>query len=141
MSVRLADHAGRSYSTAGADTVLSNNLLEGRLQNLPGKHLDVLLDVAGFGIGEAHDDLKELLTVGLSLGHGLGVESFQVTADTVLFLDTETGWRGNKLLEKIDSVDRCDITLALFSPPYARNADAVRWSVVDAYRLTGGVDG
>ena len=133
MPVGLADHAGWSYSTAGTDTVLSNNLLEGRLQNLPGKHLDVLLDIAGFGVGKAHDDLEELLAVGLSLGHRLGVESFQVTADTVLLLDTETGWRGNKLLEKINSVDRCDITLALFSPPYARNADAVRWSVVDAY--------
>jgi hypothetical protein len=141
MSVRLADHAGRSYSTAGADTVLSNNLLEGRLKNLPGKHLDVLLDIAGLGVGEAHYDLKELLAVGLGLGHGLGVESFQVTTDTVLLLDTETGWRGNKLLEKVNSVDRCDITLALFSPPYARNAYTVRWSVIDAYRLAGGVNG
>lgn len=141
MAIGVADHAGRRYSAAGTNAILSNDLLESRLKNLPGKHLDVLLDIAGFGVGEAHDDLEKLLAVGLGLGHGLGVESFQVSTNTVLLLDTETGWRGNELLQKIDSVDRCDIAFALLSPPYARNADTVGWSVIDAYRLAGGIDG
>jgi hypothetical protein len=141
MAVGVADHAGRRYSAARTNAILSDDLLEGRLENLPGKHLDILLDVAGFGVGETHNNLEKLLAVGLGLGHGLGMESFQVAANTVLLLDAETGWRGNELLEKIDSVDRCDIAFTLLSPPYARNADTVRWSVVDAYRLTGGVNG
>lgn len=141
MAVGVADHAGRRYSAAGTNAILSDDLLEGGLKNLPGKHLDILLDIAGFGVGEAHDNLEKLLAVGLGLGHGLGVESFQVSTNTVLLLDTETGWRGNELLEKIDSVDRCDIAFALLSPPYAGNADTVGWSVIDAYRLAGGIDG
>jgi hypothetical protein len=139
--VRLAYHTGRRYSAARANAILSDDLLEGRLENLPGKHLDVLLDVAGFGVGEAHNDLEELFAIGLGLGNGLGVESFQVATNTVLLLNTETGWRCNELLEKIDSVDRCDIALTLLSPPYARDTNTVRWSIVDAYRLTGGVNG
>ncbi|KAH7463337.1 hypothetical protein FOMA001_g18233 [Fusarium oxysporum f. sp. matthiolae] len=45
------------------------------------------------------------------------MESFQVTANTVLLLDTETVWRCDKLLETVESVDRYDITLAFLGPP------------------------
>jgi hypothetical protein len=141
VAVGVADHAGRRHSAARTNAILSYDLLEGRLENLPWKHLDILLDVAGFGVGEAHNNLEKLLAVRLGLGYGLRMESFQVATNTVLLLNAETGWCGNKLLEKIDSVDRCDIAFTLLSPPYARNADTVRWSVVDAYRLTGGVNG
>ncbi|KAI3573337.1 hypothetical protein IWW34DRAFT_823975 [Fusarium oxysporum f. sp. albedinis] len=66
---------------------------------------------------QSHDDLEKLLTIWLSLGNCLRMESFQVTANTVLLLDTETVWRCDKLLETVESVDRYDITLAFLGPP------------------------
>jgi hypothetical protein len=133
-SVGLAHHARRRcYCAAGADAVFANNLLECRLKNLPWEHLDILLNVAGLGVRKAHDDLEELFAVRLSLGHCLRMESFQVTTDAVLLFNTEAIRRCNKLLEKINSVDRCDITLALLSPPDTRDADTVGWSIVHAY--------
>lgn len=117
-SVGLAHHWGRNRR-AGIDAVLANNLLEGRFKNFPWEYLDVLLNVAGLGVGKAHDDLEELLAIWLSLGDCLRMEAFQVTANTVLLLDTETVRRGDQLLEKVNSVDRCDITLAFFGPPDA----------------------
>lgn len=117
-SVGLAHHWGRNRR-AGIDAVLADNLLEGRLKNFPWEYLNILLNVAGFGVGKAHDDLEELLTIWLSLRDCLRMEAFQVTADAVLLLDTETVRRCDQLLEKVDSVDRCDITLAFFGPPDA----------------------
>jgi hypothetical protein len=132
------DHIGRRQGVAGISTVLANNLLEGRLEDLPGEDLDVLLDVTRLGVGEAHDELEELLALILGLGYCDGVESLEVAADAVLLLDTEPVGCGHKLLEKIDGVDRSDIAFALLRPPDTRDTDAVGRSFIDRHGLEVG---
>ena len=59
-------------------------------ENLPRKNLDVLFDIARFRIGKAHDDSKESFAVCFGLCDRERPESFEVTADAVLFLNSKT---------------------------------------------------
>ena len=52
---------------AGWTCIFANDLFQRRAQNAPWKDLHVLLDVAWFGIREAHDQLEEVLALGLNL--------------------------------------------------------------------------
>jgi hypothetical protein len=56
---------------------------------LPWEHLDILLDIAGFGIGKAHDDFEEALAICPRLGDCERMKSFEVATDAVLLLDGE----------------------------------------------------
>ena len=92
-------------------------------QDLPWKYLDILLDVPWLGMGKAHDDFEELLTVCLGLGHSLRMKAFEIATDTILLLDSEA--QGHQLLQQLDCIDaRCKTFLTLF-PPNTTDADAV----------------
>jgi hypothetical protein len=101
-SVRRGCHHGRR---AGVGAVFSNNLLERSLERLPREDLDVLLDIAGLWVREAHNELEELLAIRLDLGNGLWVETLEVTSNAVLLLHAKPAWCCNKLFQEVDSVD------------------------------------
>lgn len=70
--------------------VFAYDLLQRMCQYLPRKNFDVLFDVARLRIRECHDDLEEILAVFLAFRDSQRAKSFQVPADSVLFLDRET---------------------------------------------------
>lgn len=104
--------------------VLGNNLLKRIGKDLPGEDLDILLDVAGLGVGERHDQLEELSRLRLALRDSDGAESFEVATDTVLLLNREAD--GDQGLEQVDAVDRGQEAVVLLSPVDARDNNAVR---------------
>lgn len=122
---------GMNDLESAATYVFADDLLQGHRQDLPGEDLDILLDVTRFGIGESHDDLEELLAIGLSLGHGEWSEPLQVATNAVLLLDCEAS--GYKLLKEVDGVDTGDKALVLLLPPDATDAHTVVWSLVDCH--------
>lgn len=118
--------------------IFADDLLEGRCENPPREDLDILLNVPGLGVGEAHDQLEELFAVLLRLGDGRRAESLQVAADAVLLFDGKA--HSHKSFQQLDGVDAGDVTLALFCPVDAADADAVRRALFRAYRLESGGD-
>src|SRR5438128_372924 len=90
------------------------------------KHLDVLLDVAWLRVPETHNDLEELLTLGPAFADGCRAKPFEVSADAIFLVNTESVRRSKKLLEQMDCVDRRDVARLLLFPPYAADAYAVR---------------
>lgn len=106
-----------SRSAGVASRVFGDDLLQCDREDLPWKHLDILLDISGLGIGKSHDDLEELLSLGFGFGDSVRLEALQVAANTVLLLDCEA--RGYNSLEKRDCVDTSDICLVLLGPPDA----------------------
>lgn len=121
----LGRHRGR-----GRGAVLGDDLLERRGQDLPGEHLDVLLDVAGLGISEAHDHFEEILRVALGFADRQRLEALEVAPDAVLLLDREAVGCRHELLEEMYRVDRGDEALLPVVPPDAADADAVRRPLV-----------
>jgi hypothetical protein len=103
--------------------VFPNDLLQSRTENLPREYLDVLFNVSRLWIWESHDQLEEILTPRLALGHGDRSESFQISADPVFLLDSEA--RADQRLEQVDGVDRSDKTLILILPEDARDDDGL----------------
>ncbi|KAK5633736.1 hypothetical protein RRF57_009450 [Xylaria bambusicola] len=115
--------------------VFRNDLLQCRPQYLPGKYLDILLDIPGLRGGEAHNSLEELLAFGLRLTDGQRPKALQVAADAVLLLNAEPVRRHDELFEKRDSVDARDEALALLVPVDAANANTVGWPLADGHGL------
>ena len=140
-TVRRRAHgpAERARRRRVAGRVLADDLLERVREHLPGEDLDVLLDVARLRSREAHDDLEELLAVGLALGHRQRPEALEVAPDAVLLLDREA--HRDERFEQVDRVDARDVALALLLPPDAADADAVRGPLLRGDGLEGGVDG
>lgn len=124
-----------------ATHVFRDDLLEGLSQNLPGEHLDILLDVAGLGVRECHDDLEELLALCLGLADCLWAETFQIATDPVLFLDREPVGRGDKLLQQVDSINTSDKALILLRVVDAADANAVRRALIHSHGFEGGCQG
>lgn len=114
----------RSRAKLSGTHIFADDLLESRCQIFPVKHLDVLLDVARLGSWESHDNLEELLTLGLPLRYCQGAESFQIPPDPILFLNRES-FR-NQLLQKINGIHTGNKALFAFFPIDATDTDA-RW--------------
>jgi hypothetical protein len=118
--------------------VLGDDLLEGLVQYSPREDLDVLLDVPRLGGTKAHNDLEELLALGLGLADGDGMETLEVSTDAVLLFDGEARrWCCDELFEEVDSIHRRHKELLLLSPVNTTDKDAVRGSLVDADRPEG----
>ena len=96
-------------------------------EDLPREHLDILFDVARFGVREAHNGLEEILAVGLGFRDSQWPEAFQVAPDAVLLLNSEAD--SNERLQKEDSVNTRDEAFLLFFPPDAADSDAVGRSI------------
>ena len=108
-------------------------------EDSPWKDLDVLLNVARLGMREAHDDLEEFFTLGLGLGHRCRSEAFEIAADAVLLLDSETNT--NQSLKQVDGVDRSHVVLFLLLPQDAADGDAAWSSVLRSHWCEVGIDG
>ena len=107
-------------------------------QDLPGKDLDVLFDVARLGVREAHDSFEEVLAVGLRLGDSQRSETFQVTPDAVFLFNSEAD--RNKGLQKEDGVNACDKAFLFLFPPDATDGDAVGGSILWSDALEVGMN-
>lgn len=100
--------------------VLGDDFAERHAQRLPGEDLDVLLNVAGLGLREAHDELEKVLGRRLLLGHSQRVVALQVAPDAVLLFNGELAV--DQLLQQVDGVHAGDDALALLVPVDARHA-------------------
>ena len=78
------------HETLSNTHIFANDFLQRVRQDLPWKHLDILLDVARLRIGELHDELEEVLAVGLAFGNGHRSETFEVAADAILLFHRES---------------------------------------------------
>lgn len=95
-------------------------------QYFPRKHLDILLNVAGFWVREAHDDLEELLAIWLGLGNRQRAESLEVAADSVLFLYREANI--DQLLQQVNRIHAGNEAFVLVFPPDTTDTYAARCS-------------
>lgn len=118
--------------------IFTDDLLQCRPEDAPREHLNILLNVPRFWIGEAHDQLEEILTARLRLRNGDRPETFEVTADTILFLDGKTN--ADKSFKQVDRVDRCHKALVLVLAIDARDNDAVLLEVLLVDRAEHGMD-
>jgi hypothetical protein len=119
--------------------VFPDDLLQGVAKNLPGEDLDILLNVAGLRVREAHDDLEELFAVLLGLGNRKRAEAFEVSADSILLLNGKTN--PDERFKQVDSIHTCHETLILSFPANAADANAVWRALLRSYRLEISVDG
>lgn len=108
--------------------VFADNLLQCMTQNFPGEHLDILLDVPGFRCGKAHDNLEEVLAVGLGLGNGERAETLEISPDSIFLLDGEA--YPDQGLEQIDGIHTCNKAFLLPTPVYATDANAIRYPIL-----------
>ena len=123
---------------SGMTCIFANDLLESRVENPPREDLDVLLNVPGLGVREAHDQLEEFLAVLLGFGDGRRAESLEVAADAVLLFDGEA--HSDKSLQQLDGVNAGDVTLTLLCPIDAADADAIWRTLFRADWLEGSGD-
>lgn len=133
---RLSHHRARGGSVAGR--ILANDLLECHRQDLPREDLDVLFDIPRLRIGEAHDNLEEVLTVRLALGHCERLEALEVPSNTILLFDSEAS--SNERFQKQDRVDARDKCLFLLLPPDAVDGAGVIFPFVLTDHLEAGMD-
>lgn len=119
--------------------VFANDLLQSARQILPVEDLDVLLDIAGLGIREGHDDLEELLAIGLPLGNRQRAEALQVPPYPILLLYRKPS--RHQLFQQVDGVDAGHETLVLLLPVNAADADALGGPVFRCNRVEAGRDG
>lgn len=77
---------------------------------------------------KAHNDLEELLTLGLGLGYCHWSEALEVATNTILLLDSKPN--PDKSFEQEDGVDRGDIELVSLLPPDARDANTARLTIL-----------
>ncbi len=104
--------------------IFANDLLERGCQDAPREDLDVLFNIARLGVRESHDQLEELLAVGLRFRDGGRTEALQIAPDAVLLFHREAD--RHQCLEKLDGVDTRDVALVLLGPPDTADANAVR---------------
>lgn len=123
------DEGGQQKSkkrlTPGARAhVFPDNLLERRPKDTPWKHLDVLFNVARFWVRETHHQLEEIFSPLFGFGNGDRSESFQVSSNSVLFLDGKP--HANERFQEVNGIDRGDKAFVLVLAVDARDHDTVR---------------
>lgn len=118
--------------------IFANDLLQSRGEDAPREDLDILLNVPGLGVGEAHDELEELLAVLLGLGDGRRAESLQVATNAVLLFHREA--HRHESLEQLDGVDTGDVALSLLRPPDAADTDTIWRALFRTNRLESSGD-
>ena len=108
-------------------------------ENLPWEDLDILLDIPGLGIGEAHDDLEEFFTVCFAFGDCFRMESLEIATNAILLFDGEA--QSYQLLEQLYRVYASGKTFLSLFPPNAADAYAVWlpvfWCDWSKFRING----
>lgn len=87
--------------------VFRDDLVKGGAKRIPGKYLDILLDVPRPGCAERHDLLEKVIGRGAGLRDGRWAETLEVAPNTVLLFDAKRA--SDKLLEKAYQVDGGDV--------------------------------
>lgn len=117
--------------------IFGENLLQCLAEQVPFKHLEVLLDVTRLGVRELHDALEEVTVARLVFGDGGGPKTLQVAPDAILLLDRE--FAIGESFEEIDDVNRGDKARVRFLTIDAGD-DAVVLSVLVLHDRVAGDD-
>lgn len=113
--------------------IVAKDLLEGLLEVAPGEHLETLVNVAGLGVGVAHDMSVKVLPLTFVLLESGRLEALEVTTDTVLLLGRVA--RGHEAFEEVDCVYRGEEALGPCFVPETRDDNHVGLPVALLDRL------
>lgn len=118
--------------------VFAHDLPQRVRQDLPRENFDVLFDIPRFRLRESHDEFEERFGVRFALRNGERFESFEISTNSILLFDRETG--PDERFEEVNRVDRTDETFVPIVSEDARDGDRIRLPVVLSDGTEGDVD-